>query len=122
MTIGGIALPAGVMLLPQAYLVHRDPRVWPEPTRFDPARFVEQKPKPHAWFPFGGGARTCLGMAFALYEMKIVLSRLFQRVDLRLEAALPSVKPKAFLLAPAAPIRVAVALRRRAERDVARSN
>jgi cytochrome P450 len=115
MTIGGIDLPAEVMLLPQAYLVHRDPRIWNEPTRFDPSRFVERKAKPHEWFPFGGGARTCLGMAFALFEMKIVLPRLLQRVDLRLEGPLPSVKPKAFLLAPAQPIQVKVAVRRTVE-------
>jgi cytochrome P450 len=108
-TIGGIALPAEVMLLPQAYLVHRDPRLWPEPERFEPARFLDKKAKPHEWFPFGGGARTCLGMAFALHEMKIVLPRLLQRMELRLEGSLPGVAPRAFLLAPERAIRVSVA-------------
>jgi cytochrome P450 family 110 len=108
MRIGGLDLPAEVMVLPVTYLVHRDASLWPEPARFEPARFLERKPKPHEWFPFGGGARTCLGMAFALFEMKIVLPRLFQRLDLRLEGPLPRVSQKAFLLSPAEPIRVKV--------------
>ncbi len=47
-------------------------------------------------------------MAFALYEMKIILPRLFRRVGLRLEAPLPRVAPKVFLLGPEKPIRVTV--------------
>jgi cytochrome P450 len=109
MTIGGAALPAGVMVLPSAYLVHRDPAIWPEPLRFDPSRFLERKPRLGEWFPFGGGLRTCLGMAFSLYEMKIVLARIFQRVTLRLDGPIPPLAQRSFLLGPAAPIPVYVA-------------
>src|SRR5262249_56292248 len=57
--------------------------VWPEPERFDPGRFIGQRVSPYAFFPFGGGIRRCLGMAFALYEMRVVTARVLQRVVLR---------------------------------------
>lgn len=65
---------AGVQVVPCIYLTHRRPEVYPDPARLDPARFLGAKSDPYAWFPFGGGTRRCLGMAFALYEMKIVLT------------------------------------------------
>jgi cytochrome P450/predicted unusual protein kinase regulating ubiquinone biosynthesis (AarF/ABC1/UbiB family) len=82
MTIGGIDLPAGVVASPCIYLAHRRPERWPEPDRFRPERFLETKPTPYEFLPFGGGVRRCLGMAFALYEMKIVLAELLARVEL----------------------------------------
>jgi cytochrome P450 len=83
MRIGGWELPAGVVAAPCIYLVHRRADRWPEPERFAPERFVGARPGPYEFFPFGGGVRRCLGMAFALYEMKIVLSRVLSRTDLR---------------------------------------
>jgi cytochrome P450 len=82
MTIGGIDLPAGVVASPCIYLAHRRADRWPEPARFRPERFLESKPTPYEFLPFGGGVRRCLGMAFALYEMKIVLAELLARVEL----------------------------------------
>ena len=65
------------------YLTHRRPDLWPDPERFDPDRFLRAKPAPNTFFPFGGGARTCLGAAFASYEMKVVLARVLERAELR---------------------------------------
>jgi unspecific monooxygenase len=62
--------------------VHRRPDLYPDPEKFRPERFLERKYGGHEWFAFGGGNRTCLGMAFALYEMKVVLSTLFTQVTL----------------------------------------
>ncbi len=81
-TAGGREYPPGVLLCPCNHLVHRRSELYPEPEAFRPERFLEKKYAGHEWFPFGGGNRTCLGMAFALYEMKVVLGTLFSRVSL----------------------------------------
>lgn len=80
MTIGGWDLPAGTMVGPSIHLTHRNPDVWPDPSRFDPDRFADpKKVSPYAFLPFGGGTRRCIGMAFALYEMRIVLATVLSR-------------------------------------------
>lgn len=83
MRIGGRDLPAGVVASPCIYLTHHRPDIWPEPNRFNPDRFLTKRPSPYEFFPFGGGNRFCLGAAFAMYEMKIVLAQVLSRVTLR---------------------------------------
>jgi cytochrome P450 len=82
--VGGFDLPAGVEAVPVVYLTHRRPDVWPEPEKFKPERFLDARPSPYEFLPFGGGVRRCIGMQFALFEMGIVLSEIFSSVDLRL--------------------------------------
>jgi cytochrome P450 len=79
---GGREYPPGVVLCPCSYLVHRRESLYPEPDRFRPERFLERKFAAHEWFPFGGGNRVCLGMPFALYEMKVLLATLLSQVRL----------------------------------------
>jgi cytochrome P450 len=74
--VGGWSYPAGVCLVPNAYLVHHDPEIYPDPYAFRPERFLDQPPGTYSWIPFGGGRRRCLGASFAMLEMKIVLRRL----------------------------------------------
>ncbi len=81
-TAGGREYPPGIMLCPCNHLVHRREDLYPEPETFRPERFLERHFAAHEWFPFGGGNRMCLGMAFALYEMKVVLSSLLATVRL----------------------------------------
>ena len=83
MRLGKRDLPAGVVVAPCIYLTHHRPDLWPDPDRFDPDRFLSKRPSPYEFFPFGGGIRHCLGAAFALYEMKIVLAQVLSRVVLR---------------------------------------
>jgi cytochrome P450 len=83
MQIGGVRLPAGVMVVPSIYLMHRRPDIYPDPERFRPERFLEQRAGTYTWIPFGGGVRRCLGAAFAEYEMRIVLSTLFDSSTVR---------------------------------------
>ena len=78
--LGGYDLPAGLVLVPNIYLTHRRPDLWPEPEQFRPERFIERKPSPYEFFPFGGGVRRCIGAAFATYEIKIVLAEILRRV------------------------------------------
>jgi cytochrome P450 len=82
MKIAGRDLPKGVVLAPCIYLTHRRADLWPEPERFNPARFLDARPNPYGFFPFGGGTRRCIGAAFAQYQMKVVLSELLRSVEL----------------------------------------
>jgi cytochrome P450 len=75
-TLLGHSLPAGMGLMASITLAHSNPATYPEPERFRPERFLERKFSPFEYLPFGGGARRCLGAAFALYEMKVVLGSL----------------------------------------------
>jgi cytochrome P450 family 110 len=81
--LGGYDLPAGTLVSASTYLLHRNPRAWPDPLRFDPGRFVDRRARPTEYIPFGGGPRACLGAAFALFELKAVLARLITRTELR---------------------------------------
>ena len=83
-TVAGYEIPEGAFLTPCIHLAHRRAESWPEPDRFRPERFLGAKVDPYAWFPFGGGIRRCLGMAFAMYEMKIVVGVMLLRARLRL--------------------------------------
>lgn len=80
------SIPAGTRVLYSIYLSHRHKAYWPEPQRFDPERFapdvVRQRP-PYVYLPFGGGARNCIGLAFAQVEAKVVLTRILQKYELR---------------------------------------
>ncbi len=81
-TIGGFTYPPGVVLLANAYLVHHDPAIYPDPDAFSPERFLREPPGTYTWIPFGGGRRRCLGASFALQEMKIVLREALTRFTL----------------------------------------
>jgi cytochrome P450 len=89
MSLGGWDLPAGCVVICSIYLAHRRPESYPDPTRFDPDRFLGKKLTPAEFFPFGGGIRRCIGMAFALYEMKMVMTEILRRTKLVLEPSAP---------------------------------
>ena len=63
--------------------MHRRPDIYPNPERFRPERFLEQRAGTYTWIPFGGGVRRCLGAAFAEYEMRVVLGTLFGSCTVR---------------------------------------
>jgi cytochrome P450 len=90
--IGGYVIPAKSILLLSQWVVHRDPRWWgdagnTDPESFDPERWrpeeVEKRPK-FSYFPFGGGARVCIGERFAWAEGVLVLATLAQQWKMRL--------------------------------------
>jgi cytochrome P450 len=84
--IGGFVIPAGAAVLMPTYVVNRDPRVYPDPARFDPGRFLgpEAAARPDWAYPlFGAGTRKCIGVGFAMLEAVLVLAELGQRFRLR---------------------------------------
>lgn len=83
MEIAGHELPAGAIVTPSIYLMHRREDIYPEPRAFRPERFLEQPAGTYTWIPFGGGVRRCLGASFALFEMQVVLSVVARRLQLR---------------------------------------
>ncbi|KAF4211746.1 hypothetical protein CNMCM8980_001818 [Aspergillus fumigatiaffinis] len=79
-TLGGYWIPAGVTVTTQAYSLHRDPIVFPDPERFDPRRWERPtKEMEDAFMPFGGGARTCIGMHLAKAELRLATAHFFRK-------------------------------------------
>ena len=85
--VGGYRLPKGSLVGISPYILHRNPDLYPNPEGFDPERFSKAasaaRPKYH-YLPFGGGPRFCIGNAFALMEMQIIVPMLLQRFRLDL--------------------------------------
>jgi cytochrome P450 len=81
--IGGWSYPPGACVVPNAYLIHHDPEIYPDPYAFRPERFLEESPGTYTWIPFGGGRRRCLGASFAQLEMQIVLRAVLGGCELR---------------------------------------
>jgi cytochrome P450 len=80
--IGGWHYEPGVCLLADAYRLHHEPDIYPDPYAFRPERFLDEQPGTYTWIPFGGGRRRCLGASFAILEMKIVLRELLAENEL----------------------------------------
>ena len=89
MQIAGCELPAGAGVFAQIIWAHHDPAVFPEPEVFRPERFLERTYSPFEFLPFGGGHRRCIGAAFALYEMKLILGTLLRRYSFELVSKKP---------------------------------
>ena len=87
-------IPKGYGLCPIPALAHRDPELYPEPDRFNPERFISKKPDRFAFLPFGGGARLCIGFAFANYQMRVVLGTCLKLF--KFELLDPPPKPKRY--------------------------
>ncbi len=85
--LGGYLLPAGTTVLPSIALVQLS-GAFDDPEEFRPERFLGEGAAPYTFIPFGGGARRCIGAAFAMMEMKLVLREAMSRIELR-----PTVEP-----------------------------
>ncbi|HZA59708.1 MAG TPA: cytochrome P450 [Solirubrobacterales bacterium] len=83
MTLDGHELPVGTNVFCAIYLAHTNPATFQDPYAFMPERFLESPTETYSWIPFGGGTRRCLGATFAQFEMRVVLSSVLERVDLR---------------------------------------
>ena len=112
--LGGYRIPARTTILMSQWVMHRDPRYYDEPERFNPDRWLDARsramPK-FAYFPFGGGPRTCIGASFATTEAALVLATIAQKYQIRVTpdhvvAPIPTIT-----LRPRHGIQVAVARR-----------
>ncbi|WP_405991029.1 cytochrome P450 [Streptomyces sp. NBC_00986] len=84
--LGGYRVPAGSRVLVNLYDIHRHPRHWPDPERFDPDRFLAEAGKGRhrfAYLPFGAGPHLCIGKHFALMEAHLLLCALVRRWEFR---------------------------------------
>jgi len=85
--IGGYQVPKGALVFLIPFVVHRRPRLWPDPERFDPDRFapeLESERPRFAYIPFGGGPRGCIGNQFAMVEAQLIVATIAQRYRLEL--------------------------------------
>lgn len=118
----GRHIPRGTFVGVNPMIGHLLPEVWAEPERFDPMRFSpdeEAKRSRHAFVPFGGGAHACLGMNFAMMELKLALRYLLGRgwVDVQDDGRgwyhWPNVRPRGTVLLNVSPSPISRASRQR---------
>jgi cytochrome P450 len=101
--IGGYHIPAGAIISLCQWVTHRHPDFWENPEQFDPERFTPERwaNRPRfAYFPFGGGARQCIGNHFAMLEAQLILATLAQRFRLDLVPRHPVEPDPTFTLRP----------------------
>ncbi|MDP6515882.1 MAG: cytochrome P450 [Alphaproteobacteria bacterium] len=85
--IDGVRVPPGAIINMNIWLTHRNPDIWVAPEAFDPGRFDPSRTSNRhklAYFPFGGGARACIGSSFAMMEAHLILATVAQAWRLRL--------------------------------------
>ncbi|XP_071832626.1 cholesterol 24-hydroxylase-like isoform X2 [Apostichopus japonicus] len=81
----GHRVPANTMLFLVTYVMCRQEQFFKDPLTFDPERFRRDEDSPlYAYFPFSMGSRSCIGQHFALIEARVVLVKLFQKLNLKL--------------------------------------
>lgn len=87
--LGDCVVPEGYSIVVSISRCHADADAFPDPDRFDPQRYLDGKPSPFAWIPFGGGTRRCAGAAFAKMEMNVVLRTILRHMTIETTAAPP---------------------------------
>ncbi|RCJ42716.1 cytochrome P450 [Nostoc minutum NIES-26] len=83
-SLGGYELEPETGVIGSIYLTHRREDLYPEPQQFKPERFLERQFSPYEYLPFGGGARRCIGLAFAQLEMKLAIAKILTSRELEL--------------------------------------
>lgn len=105
--IMGYPVPKDSLVIVSQWVMHRDERFWPEPSKFDPERWTEEakaaRPK-FAYFPFGSGPRTCIGEAFAWMEGALLIATLAQKWQARLISNKPLQLQPLITLRPKHPV------------------
>lgn len=109
LSLGEHEYPAGTVIVPCIYVAHQRPQTYSNPREFQPERFLDRKFTPYEFLPFGGGARGCIGAAFSLYEMKLILGTILSNWQLQLVDLQP-VKPirRGITIVPSGGVRLRV--------------
>jgi cytochrome P450 len=110
-TVGDWDYEPGVVLGANAWLVHHDPDIYPDPFAFRPERFLEEPPGTYTWIPFGGGRRRCLGGSFAMLEMKLAIRAALRRYTIEPAAELERTRRRAITISPRRRARVVLLTR-----------
>ncbi len=106
-TVRGVDVAPGDALCVAIPLTHRLPELYPDPDTFKPERFLDARPSPFAYAPFGGGMRRCIGSDFAMFEAKIVLAALLVDASFELvDKAFPGTRLRNITVGPRRPIHV----------------
>jgi cytochrome P450 family 110 len=87
--VGDYTLEPETIVFMSQYLTHHRSDIYPEPRQFKPERFIDRQYAASEFYPFGGGDRYCIGAAFALYEMKLVLAKVLTCYELTLAQPVP---------------------------------
>ncbi|HWH58392.1 MAG TPA: cytochrome P450 [Terriglobales bacterium] len=99
----GYKIPAGANIVMSQWIMHRNPKYFPDPEKFNPDRWLDpamQKLPRFVYFPFGGGPRQCIGNMFALMETTLLLATMAQRFQLRILPDHPVIPVPSFTLRP----------------------
>ncbi len=113
----------GTILVPCIYLSHHREDIYPNSKQFQPDRFLERQFTPSEYLPFGGGNRRCIGMAFALFEMKLVLATVLSNWQMKLADTKPVLPVrKSFLLAPGGGVQMVVTEKRQQNQQILETN
>jgi cytochrome P450 len=115
--IGGWRYEPGVVLAANAWLVHHDPDIYPDPFAFRPERFLEEPPGTYTWIPFGGGRRRCLGASFAMLEMKVTLRAALRRYTIEQAASFEGTRRRAITISPRRGARTVLVARQAPQAD-----
>jgi len=105
--IAGRRVAAGTVVSVSPWVLHRHRKLWADPDRFDPGRFMPDAVPPdrYSYMPFGAGPRICVGAQFALTEATLVLARLLRAFRIRF-AGSGAVMPRGFVTTqPDRPVR-----------------
>ena len=80
----GYKIPKGMLIITSPYVVHRNPKYWEDPLKFEPERHLKEKMKEmprFSYFPYGGGPRTCIGMGYAQIQLPLTVAFLVKNFE-----------------------------------------
>ncbi|KAM5228606.1 LOW QUALITY PROTEIN: cytochrome P450 3A4-like [Ctenodactylus gundi] len=107
--LNGMLIPKGTLLMVPVLGLHRDAKLWKDPEAFCPERFSKKNVDsidPYTYLPFGAGPRNCIGMRFALMNMKLAITKVLQHFSLQpcKDTQIPLILSRQPLLQPEKPI------------------